>query len=370
MKWNRYQPDVLALWIAEMDFPTAPAILAAIRGAVDRQEFGYARPEETTGLPDAVAAWSQARHGWPIDPARVHLLPDVLTGVALAIDCFTPPGSPIVLPTPAYMPFFQVPEVVDRPLVEVPLVEDGDRLTLDLEGIDRALAAGAGSVLLCQPYNPVGRSFTVEELVGLARVVDRHGARVAADEIHASLTYDRRHVPYASVSEEAANHTITLTSASKAWNLPGLRCAQAIVNNPADEQRWQQIPYLRTHGASTIGIEANLAAYQSGAAWLDETLDHLDAQRHRLTKLLADLLPEVRYTVPEATYLAWLDFSALELPEEPAEFFLDRARVALNPGAAFGGGGATFARLNFATSAEILEQAITALAQSVRTYHV
>lgn len=365
-KWNLYDADVLALWVAEMDFPTAPVVRGAIQDAVDREQFGYARRDQATGLPDAVAEWSAVRFGWTVDPSRVHLLPDVLKGVELAIDCFTPRGSAIILPTPTYMPFFEVPKVVERPMIEVPMSRAGGRLSLDLDAIDEAFSTGAGSIVLCQPYNPLGRSFTVAELSALARVVARHGARVVSDEIHGSLTYDSPHVPYASVSPEAASHAITLTSASKAWNLPGLKCAQAIVNNDTDEERWQQISPMRTHGASTIGIEANLAAYRGGAGWLDETLRYLDRNRRLLAELLAELLPEVRYTIPEATYLAWLDFNALHLPEEPADFFLEQARVAMNPGLAFGANGVGCSRLNFATSSAILEQAVTAMATAVR----
>lgn len=352
-----------------MDWPTAPEVTAAIADAVEREEFGYARPDADTGLPDALAAWARHRWGWTIDPARVHLVPDVLKGVELALDCFGEPGSPIVLPTPAYMPFFEVVNVVGRPMVEVPLLEHDGYRTLDLDGIDAAFAGGAGSLILCQPYNPLGRRFTAEELAGVAEVVGRHEARVVSDEIHASLTYDAPHVPYASVSELAASHAVTVTSASKAWNLPGLKCAQVIVNNDADEQVWSQISNLRTHGASTIGIEANVAAYRFGEAWLDKCLGWLDANRHLLAELLADQLPQVRYTVPEGTYLAWLDFSELDLPDEPASFFLEHAKVAMNPGKAFGGNGDACARLNFATSPDIVEEAVIAMAKAVRSRH-
>jgi cysteine-S-conjugate beta-lyase len=263
------------------------------------------------------------------------------------------------------MPFFEVPKVVGRPLVEVPMARDGGRFELDLDGIDAALAGGAESVILCQPCNPLGRAYTRAELEALARVVADRGGRVVADEIHGPLTYSKPHLPYASVSEEAANHCVTLTSASKGWNLPGLKCAQVIITNAADEARWQQISRLRTHGASTIGIEANVAAYRAGAAWLDATLGYLDANRRLLAALLAELLPEVAYTVPEGTYLAWLDFGALDLDEEPAEYFLAAARVAMSPGLAFGAGGKGYARLNFATSSKILEQAVTAMADAV-----
>ncbi|MGI8880729.1 MAG: MalY/PatB family protein [Jatrophihabitans sp.] len=366
VKWNYFDPDVLALWVAEMDYPAPPVVRAAIQAAVDREEFGYPRMEGATGLPEATADWSESRYGWKIDPSRVHVLPDVLKGVELAIESYSPAGSAVILLTPAYMPFFEVPKIIERPIVEVPMAVADDRFVLDLEGIDAAFAAGAGTLILCQPYNPLGRCFTREELLQLSQVVAKHGGRVASDEIHAPLVYANKHVPYASISDEAAAHTITLVSASKAWNLPGLKCAQLITSTDVDEDRWRQISMMKTHGASTMGIASNLAAFRSGGEWLDNTLAYLDTNRRLLGSLLQEHLPGVGYRVPEATYMAWLDFSALDLPDEPAAFFLEEARVAMNPGLAFGANGAGCARLNFATTTAILEQAITAMGKAVQ----
>lgn len=366
VKWTRYDPDVLALWVAEMDLPTAPVVLAAVRDAVAREELGYPRGDSANGLPEATASWLATRYGWHVDPARVHTLPDVLKGVELAIEQYSPAGSAVILPTPAYMPFFDVPPIVGRPIVEAPVAVADGRYVLDLDAVDRAFAAGAGTLVLCQPYNPLGRSFTREELLAVCAVVTRHGGRVVADEVHGPLTYGDAYVPYASVSAEAAGHAVSLTSASKAWNLPGLKCAQAVVNNDVDEARWRAMIGLKSHGASTLGIAANVAAYRDGGPWLDTVLGHLDRNRRLLAELLREHLPEVGYVVPEATYLAWLDFRALGLPEEPADFFLARARVALNPGRAFGANGAGHARLNFATTRAILEQAVTAMGAAVR----
>ncbi len=243
-------------------------------------------------------------------------------------------------------------------------LEDG-HFRFDLDGIDRALADGAGTLIVCQPYNPLGRCFTAEELRAVATLVDRHGARVVSDEIHAPLTYGNVHVPYVTASPEAASHAVTLTSASKAWNLPGLKCAAAITSNDADEARWQQISEMRTHGASTIGIEANLAAFRRGGPWLDETVAYLDGNRQLLGRLLAEHLPDVRYRLPEATYLAWLDFTDFDLPVPPAQLFLDKARVAMNPGIAFGRQAKACTRFNFGTTAAIIEQAVTCMAGAV-----
>lgn len=368
IKWSHYGPDVLAAWVAEMDFAAAPPVRAAVLDAVMREEFGYPIQEENSDLSQAVADWGSDRYGWKIDRSRIHVLPDVLKGVELAIERFSPTGSSVVLPTPAYMPFFEVPKVVNRPIIEVPThIENGIR-RLDLEGIDAAFAQGAGTLVLCQPYNPLGRSFSIGEMSELADVVERHGARVVSDEIHAPLTYPgNRHVPYASVSEQTAKHAVTVVSASKAWNLAGLKCAQLIISNDIDEERWQSISRLKTHGASTIGIRANTAAFREGGPWLEDALTYLDGNRHYLGELLGAHLPQIRYTAPEATYLAWLDCRELDLGPEPADFFLEKARVATNPGSAFGRDGVGHIRFNFATSRAILERAVEAMAAAVNS---
>lgn len=338
VKWSHFGPDVLAAWVAEMDFAAPPPVRRAILDAVEREEFGYPVREENSELPQAVAEWQSDRYGWKVDPARVHIVPDVLKGVELAIERYSPTGSAVILPTPAYMPFFEVPKVVNRPIIEVPTVfdESGSR-RLDYDGIDAAFARGAATVILCQPYNPLGRSFSVEEMAELSVVVERHGGRVVSDEIHAPLTYPgRRHVPYASISETAAGHAVTVVSASKAWNLPGLKCAQVVISNDVDEERWQSISRMKTHGASTIGIRSNIAAFRDGGPWLDDAVAYLDGNRRYLAELLEAHLPGVGYTVPQATYLAWLDCRALELGVEAADFFLEYAGVATNPGPAFG----------------------------------
>lgn len=366
LKWTRFGPDVLAAWVAEMDFPTAPAVLDAIRDAVRREQFGYAIPEIETGLPGAFAAWSQDRDGWTVDPERVHLLPDLLRGVSVAIEFFSRPGSPVILPTPAYMPFLTLPGDVGREIIEVPLLQDVDgRFSLDLDGIDAAFAAGAASIIHCHPHNPVGRVFTRPEMEALAHVVDRHGGRVISDEIHSPLTYGGvGHIPYASISEVTAGHTLTLTSASKAWNLAGLKCALAVTSNDVDERRWQEIA-SHAHGVSPFGTVASVAAFRDGGPWLDAAVAYLDETRTWIADVLHDRLPQVQYTPPEATYLAWLDCRALGLPTEPGEFFQEHAKVALNHGPTFGEPGRGWVRLNLATSRPILERIVTAMAKSV-----
>ncbi|MGB3474326.1 MAG: MalY/PatB family protein [Mycobacterium sp.] len=361
IKWNHFGPDVLALWIAEMDFPTAPAVLDGVRACVANEEFGYP-PLTSDALPVALTQWCERRYGWPIQPEWVRVVPDVLKGMEVVIEFLTRPESPVVLPVPAYMPFFDLLTVTGRQRIEIPMTQqDSGRYLMDLEALDAAFAAGAGSLILCNPNNPLGTAFTAEELSAIVDIAARHGARVIADEIHAPLVYDRPHVAAASVSPAAADTVITLMSASKGWNLPGLMCAQVILSNPRDAVAWDRINMLHTMGAATVGISANLAAYTRGGPWLDALLAYLRGNRDHLSRALPAALPGLRVSHPEATYLAWLDFRALGLPAEPAEILLADARVALSPGIPFGGGRG-FARLNFATTRAILDQAIEAMA--------
>lgn len=365
VKWSLHGPDVLAAWVAEMDFDVAAPIHDALIDAVDREDFGYA-PADLSELTTACADFLAAAHRWEVPPARIFPVADVLAGVAGAFDVFVPPGCRVVLPTPAYPPFFEVLELGGHEIVEVPLVDDDGRLALDLDAIDAELAAGAGAVLLCSPHNPTGRVFDGDELGRLAEIVERHGARVVADEVHAPLVYPGcRHVPYATVSTAAAEHAVTVTSASKGWNLPGLKCAQVVTTNAADAARWRGLPWLKVPGPAPIGIAASIAAYRSGGPWLAELMAYLDGNRRLLGELLTAELPGVAYRPPEATYLAWLDCAGLAV-DDPASFFLQQARVALNDGPPFGDGYDRFVRLNFATSRALLEQIVQAMGAAVR----
>ncbi|MEB3367183.1 MalY/PatB family protein [Saccharopolyspora mangrovi] len=365
LKWTLHG-DAIGAFVAEMDFGTAPAVLEALHTGVDSLNFGYVPPRLVTEMSQACADF-QAKHDWPVAPERVVPIPDVIRALKLTIEHFSEPGSKVVLPTPAYMPFLKVPGGMGRELITVPMADDGSRSAFDLDGIDAAFKAGGGLLVLCNPYNPLGRVFTPDELAAVCEVVDRNGGRVFSDEIHAPLVHPgHRHVPYASLSDTAAGHTITATSASKAWNLPGLKCAQLILSNDADADALRALGEHVTEGASNLGIIANTAAYTSGQPWLDEVLDYLDGNRRALTSLLAEHLPEVGYRQPEGTYLAWLDFRALDLGDHPGEFFRDRAGIVLTDGPACGEEGRGHARLNFATPRPILERLVLGLAEAAR----
>jgi cystathionine beta-lyase len=363
IKWTHFGPDVLALWIAEMDFPTAPPVLDAVRACVANEEFGYP-PFGEDVLPTATAELCRRRYGWPVEADWVRVVPDVLKGMETVVNFLTRPESPVVLPVPAYMPFFDVLQVTGRQRVEIPMPQqDSGRYVMDLDALDAAFASGAGSLILCNPNNPLGTAFTADELRAIVDIAAGHDARIIADEIHAPLVYDRPHVAAASVSDTAAETVITLVSASKGWNLPGLMCAQVILTNRGDRDEWDRINMLHKMGASTVGIRANIAAYTHGGDWLDELLVYLRRNRDHLARALPDAAPGVKINTPEATYMSWLDFRALHLPTEPAEYLLSKAKVAVNPGIPFGATvGSGFVRLNFATTRAILDRAIEAIA--------
>jgi cystathionine beta-lyase len=366
-KWSKGGPGVIGAFVAEMDFGVAPPVEAALLDVIKRADLGYLSPRILTEMADACAAWQRDRYGWDVDPGRVRPLPDVVTGLAAAITVFSRPGSPVILPTPAYMPFLTVPGGLGRDIIQVPMALDGGRHVLDLDGIDAAFKRGGHLLILCNPCNPVGRVYGRDELTAVAGVVAANGGRVFADEIHAPLIYPGgSHVPYASLSEVSAAHTITGTAASKGWNLPGLKCAQLVLSSDRDAATWAERGSTYEHGTSTPGVQAATAAYRDGGPWLADVVDYLDGSRTLLAGLLAGHLPEVGYRPPEGTYLAWLDCRALFAGRgtglSPAEFFLAKARVMLTDGAACGEAGQGHVRLNFATPRPVLAEIVRRLA--------
>jgi cystathionine beta-lyase len=347
---------LIGAFVAEMDYPVAEAVADAVRRSADASLFGYLPDDWVADMAAATSAFWGDRFGWTPDPAWVRPVPDVLTAFTATVRHFTRPGSAVVLPTPAYMPFLTVPRMLGRELVQVPMARSDGRLVLDLDGIDRAFAAGAGLLVLTNPHNPTGRVFDDTELAAVTEVVERHGARVFADEIHAPLTFGGlRHRPYAASSDAAAGHTVTATSASKAWNTPGLKCGQAILSNAADAEHWTATGYLAEHGTATPGVLATTAAYRDARGWLDEVLAYLDGNRALLAG--ADL-PGLDVTVPDGTYLAWLDGRGLRLDEPPSAFLQREAGVVLTDGAACGGAGRGGMRLNLAMSRPVLADAL------------
>jgi cystathionine beta-lyase len=365
-KWTAPGPDGFGAAVAEMDFGAAPAILEALAGLSADANFGYLPPFLTDELAAACAEFELHRYGWDVDPALIHHVPDVIKALEISITHFSRPGSPVILPTPAYMPFLIVPGFLGREIIQVQMLDDDGFFTFDFDAIEDAFRGGGHLLIFCNPCNPLGRVFTREEMTQLTDVVERHGGRIFADEIHAPLVYPGTcHIPYASTSDAAASHTLTATSASKAWNLPGLKCAEVILTNEPDRQRWEQMGVFASHGASNPGVVANIAAFRHGEAWLDEVLAYLDDSRHLLADLLSRHLPQVRYRPPDGTYLAWLNCTAMDLCDSPGELVIDRAHVTVVDGPAFGAGGAGAFRFNFATPQPILTEMVEGIAAAL-----
>ena len=366
-KWAAPGPNGLGAAVAEMDFGAAPAIIDALARLSADAKFGYLPPSLADELALACAEFQHRRYGWAVDPALIHPVPDVVRALEISITHFSRPGSPVILPTPAYMPFLSVPGFHGRDIIQVRMNDDAGFFTLDLDAIEDAFRAGGHLLIFCNPYNPLGRVFTSAEMTRLTGIVDRHGGRVFADEIHAPLVYaGMRHIPYAATSDTAAAHTMTATSASKAWNLPGLKCGVVILTSAADQRRWDVLGAFATRGASNAGVAAGIAAFRHGEAWLDEVLAYLDDSRTLLAALLSRHLPQVRYRPPDGTYLAWLNCSAMDLPESPGALVIDRANVTVVDGPAFGAGGDGAFRLNFATPQPILTEMIRRIGAVLR----
>lgn len=364
MKWNRRGPEVLPMWVAEMDYPLADPVAAAIDEVVARQGFGYAEVDDR--VPRAFADFAARRLGMTVNPGWTTVVPHVLAGIEIAVDVFTPKDAGVVVTTPAYMHFLVIPGLTGREAVEVPLLETPGAATvdeqwhLDLEGIERAFANGARSLILCQPYNPVGKVFSREELAELARIVARYEGWVISDEIHAPLTLPAiRHLAYSEVDETAASHCVTITSASKSFSMPGLPCATVSLHTQAGHDRFVTNAHPdHLYGATTLGIEANVAAFTGGDEWLDGALAKI-AQNVARTKAFVDAeLPDVRYVPGDATYFAWLDLREAGLGDDPAAWVLDKGKLWMNPGGDFGANGKGFCRLNLATTSAILDDGL------------
>lgn len=369
LKWTLF-PDRVGAFVAEMDFGTAPPVTEALQRAVAAGNHGYLPPAEGDRLARSTAGFLERRHGWQVPPERIRPLPDVITGLRAAIEHFTPPGSPVVVPTPAYMPFLTVPAAMGREQIEVPLVLEqgpcGLRHVYDLDALDAALGRGAGLVVLCNPHNPVGRVLRPEELRGFAEVVARHDVRVFADEIHAPLVFPgHRHVPYASLDDGTAAQAITAVSASKGWNLPGLKCAQLVLSNDTDAARWDDVGYAHEHGTANLGVAATCAAYDEGGEWLAEVVDYLDGSRRLLADLVEEHLPGVAYRQPEGTYLALLDFTGTDLGDRPAAYLAEHAGVALTEGEKCGRAAVGQVRYNLATPRPVMEATIAAMGRAL-----
>jgi len=366
-KWSLYPEDVLPLWVADMDFPPPEPVRRQLARALANGDLGYPMHPRPTPLPGLFAERARAHWGLEVDPGRVVHLADVMQGVHVALLAFTEPDDGVVVQTPIYPPFPGAVADHGLRMVENPLRETPEGYRVDLEDLLEKIDAKTRVLLLSNPHNPTGRVYTRAELEGLAGLAVEHDLLILSDEIHADLVLDgARHLPIAALGPEVAARTITLQSASKAFNIAGLRTALACFGSSALRQRFCELPRKVRGGMNTLGLQATEAAWRHADPWREAVLAHLEAQRDFVAAFVREELPGVQHHPPEATYLAWLDCRDLGLEPSPQRFFLDLARVALSDGAGFGRPGEGFVRLNFATSRAILREALERMAKALR----
>jgi cystathionine beta-lyase len=354
IKWRMFEPDVLPLWVAEMDAPPVPAVVDVLTKALRGGDLGYAPLD--TSYAESFASVAARRWGWTPDVARTVLAADVLTGVREVLLAATAPGEGVLLPTPVYHPLVDMPGLIGRRLVTCPLTAPG---RLDLAAIESGLADPSVRVLLlCSPHNPTGVVHTADELSAVAALAEARGVLVVVDEIHALLVREgARFTPWLTVSESG----VVVTSASKAYNMAAIKAALVTVGE-GSAPLLDRLPPVIAWGASHIGIQAHRAAWDGGDAWIDEVNANIAANIGYLAELLAARVPTVRYNGQDATYLAWLDCRSLGLGDDPSLTFREQGRVAFTPGIEFGPGGEGHVRINVACSRAVLADAVERMA--------
>jgi cystathionine beta-lyase len=358
-KWHKFPPDVLPLWVADMDFPSPEPVIRALRERVEHGVFGYGveQPEFHEVMCDRLLK----RYGWTVRPEALVLMPGVISGFNVAARAFASPGDGLLMQLPVYPPILRLPDNVGMSRDGADLTRGPDgRYTIDFDAFEQALTPRTRMFLLCNPHNPVGRVFTREELSRMAEICLRRGLVICADEIHGDLTYTgHTHVPIASLDPEIEARTITLMAPSKTYNLAGLKCSLAVIPNQALREKFlaSRLDMVRT--PNILGYTAMLAAYRDGQPWLDELLRYLENNRDFLVKYVRANFPGIEVGVPEGTYLAWLDCRQARIPNnDPFTFFLETGQVAFNDGATFGRGGQGFVRLNFGCPRSLLTQGL------------
>jgi len=367
-KWTKYPSDVLPAWVADMDLAVPDEVQAAVERIITLRDYGYAAREGEAGLAEAFQYYAKTSFSWDIDPAGVLPVGDLIQGMYSSVYAFSEPGDGVVVQTPIYPPFLDTIATTKRRLIENRLVDDGTKYAVDVDGLRNVIDDTTRLLMVPNPHNPTGRVFTRDELQVMLDLAIEHDLIVVSDEIHADLMYPgNTHIPFASLSPEAAARSITLTSATKGFNIPGLRTALMYFGSQELKERFhQRIPGRLLGSPNVIGIDATVAAWRHGQPWLREVMKILEGNRTKVTEFLAKEMPAIKYRQPEATYLAWLDCRAMNLGTSPFEFFLEKAKVGLNDGAAFGEAGVTCVRLNFGTSPKILDEILSRLAESVR----
>jgi cystathionine beta-lyase len=372
-KWNAYAADVLPLWVADMDFVSPQPVIDALRQQVDSGLFGYpniAHGDELDFLSFRAAIIDRLaeRYQWTIEPQDIVFIPGVVVGSNIAAYALCAPGEALLVQPPIYPPMLMAAEATQRRRVDAQLVQQSNgSYAIDWAAFEAAITPDTRMFLFCNPHNPTGRVFRQDELERLAEICLRHDMLIASDEIHSDLLYrgagltPARHIPTATLSPEIADRTITLIAPSKTFNIPGLQCSAAIIQNADLRQKYNAAKHGVVPWVNLMGLIAGEAAYRDGQEWLDQVLVYLEANRDFLYDFVQRELPSIKMAKPEGTYLAWLDCREAGIEGNPYQFFLDKARVALGDGAIFGPGGEGFVRLNFASPRSMLAEALARL---------
>jgi cystathionine beta-lyase len=374
-KWNLYGADVIPAYVADMDFTVADPIQAAIERIVRDRDYGY-QLRDGERLEQFVAGVFAQRmkslYGWQLSPDLVMPIADLVQGTYAPILAFSDPGDGVVLQVPNYPPFRETINTTERKLLALPMHDDGARPVFDMDELKKLVDKRTRIFVLCNPQNPTGRVFSRDELLAVGQFAIEHDLIVISDEIHCDLIYPgKQHIPFASLGPDIAARTVTLNSATKSFNIPGLRCALLAFGNDALRNRFhKRIPLRLTGSANAVGVDATVAAWTECQPWLDAVMAHLLKARNRVADVLAAEAPEIRFHAPEATYLGWLDCRKLGLSTSAFDFFHDKARIGFSAGETFDPDCAQFVRFNFATSMpildEILERMVTAMRRNER----
>jgi cystathionine beta-lyase len=369
-KWRAFPPDVIPLPVAEMDFPVATAIKELLHSLVDNSDMGYlgAIPE----LGQAFSSFAQKRWDWVVDPSMVRAATDVGVGVVEILRVFTVPGDGVLISSPVYQNFYTWMNETRVNCIDVPFIHHTStdisaQWEIDWQGIEESYKSGIKIHLLCSPHNPIGRVYSKSELEKFVALAVKYNVIIISDEIHSPLEYkDHPFTPILTLGDEAKAVSVVVTAASKGWNIAGLKCAIIVSGSQEMHDKLNALPYSLHFRASLFGAFATATAFDQGVIWLDAVIAQLEHNRHLISDLLAEHLPEVSYNPPQHSYLAWINLKELSLGENPSEKILEKSKVALNPGHIYGAQWGNFARLNFATSPEIISQAITQMAQGIR----
>jgi len=364
-KWQRYGDDVIPMWVADMDFVSPEPIVQALHQRIDHRIFGYTRPTEE--LRRVIQERVERLYGWKIEQEEIVFLPGLVTGLNVAYHTFSHPGDGVLVQPPVYFHFVHDPVMHGRVINDPPLVQKGDSYEIDFDQFEKAVTLQTKVFLLCNPHNPVGRAFTPKELEKIAEICLRHHLVLCSDEIHCDLLYPGyRHIPIATLGPEVAHQTVTLMAPSKTFNVAGLHCGFVIIQNSRLRKLWETFSHGLIPGVNIMGHVAALAGYREGQEWLDQALSYLQANRDFLAEFLKKNLPDIRMMKMEATYLAWLDCRDAGILGNPSDFFLRKAKVALNDGSEFGRGGEGFVRLNFACPRKTLIEGLDRMVEALK----